>query len=69
MNRHELDVFSLVCGSVFLAVVAGWLLTRWITLDLPSPGWLVASALVLLGILGLLTTSLHRHGTAAGPDT
>jgi len=69
MNRHALDVFSLVCGSVFLAVVAGWLVTRWINLDLPPAGWFVASALVLLGILGLVVTGLHRHGAAPGAGT
>jgi uncharacterized membrane protein len=68
MNRHALDVVSLVFGSVFLAAVAAWLLTRWVTVDLPSAGWLVASALVLLGVLGLITTGRRRQG-AGSSDT
>jgi hypothetical protein len=62
MNRHALDALSLVFGSVFLAVVAAWLVTRWVEIDLPSAGWLAASALVLLGVLGLVTTGTRRHG-------
>jgi hypothetical protein len=66
MNRHALDALSLAFGSVFLAVVAGWLLTRWVEVDLPSAGWLVASALVLLGALGLVTTAAQRPRGTGG---
>jgi hypothetical protein len=62
MNRHALDALSLVFGLVFLAVVAGWLVTRWVDIDLPAAGWLVASALVLLGALGLVTSGTRRRG-------
>jgi hypothetical protein len=38
MNRHALHVLSLVFGSAFLVAVAGWLLARWVNVDLPSAG-------------------------------
>jgi drug/metabolite transporter superfamily protein YnfA len=62
MNRHPLDSLSLGFGTAFLVVAAGWLATRWLTVHLPSPGWLAASGLILLGILGLVTTLLPRRG-------
>lgn len=62
MNKHTTDAVSLGFGTAFLVVVAGWLLTRWVSVDLPSVGWLVAPALVLLGLVGLIATLLERGG-------
>lgn len=54
MNKHALDAVSLATGVVFLAVAAWWLLDRVIAVDAPSAGWIVAGALLLGGLLGLV---------------
>jgi hypothetical protein len=53
MNKHATDVVSLTVGSVFLGIVAVWLLGRLVTVDLPRFGWFVAGALIVLGALGV----------------
>jgi hypothetical protein len=62
MNRHARDTVSLIFGFAFVLVAAVWLLTRLVAVQLPSAGWIAASGLVLLGILGLLSTVLPRRG-------
>lgn len=62
MNKHDTDVLSLTFGSVFLAVVVWWLVARWVSVDLPTGGWLVAGGLILLGLLGLYAT-VRPHGS------
>jgi len=64
MNRHDTDVLSLTFGLVFAAVVGGWLLLRWVSVAALHAGWLLASVLIILGVLGILTTvcsSRHRE--------
>ncbi len=52
MRRHDLDLFSLVAGLVFVAVAAGHLLDVW--LDLDMDGRFVAPlALVTIGVASL----------------
>jgi hypothetical protein len=62
MSRHVSDGVSLIFGIAFLAVAAGWTLNRWLDVTMPSAGWIVASALVLFGVLGLVTTVIRRRG-------
>ena len=69
MNKHATDAVSLGFGSVFLAAVAGWLVTSWFAVDPPSVGWLVAGGLVLLGVFGLVATILQRRGDDPGAST
>lgn len=56
MKRHGADVVSVTLGSVFLVVVAWWLLVRVVRIDLPEPGWVLATVLVLSGLLGVFGT-------------
>ena len=66
MNRHTTDAVSLGFGATFLAVVAAWLLNRFVALDLPSPGWLIAVGLVVVGAVGLVASVVRGRG---GPDS
>lgn len=52
MRRHELDVFSLVAGLVFLAVAAGHLADEAGGFDFDGR-WVVPVAMVAIGIAGL----------------
>jgi hypothetical protein len=66
MNRHGTDTVSLGFGLVFLVVLAGWLLTRLVEVDLPPAGWLIAGAFVLLGVLGVVVTLRTTGRTTTG---
>jgi hypothetical protein len=67
MNRHVSDIVSLIFGIVFVGLAAGWMLNQWLDVTMPSAGWVAASALVLFGALGLITTVVQRRGgTPAG---
>ncbi len=57
MKRHGTDGISLAFGSIFLAVVAWWLLARSIHVHLPHTGWFVAGGLIVLGLLGLVAAA------------
>ena len=52
MRRHELDVFSLVTGLVFVAVAAGHLLDESSQLDFDGR-WVVPLVMVAIGVAGL----------------
>ena len=52
MRRHELDVFSLVAGLVFVAVAIGHLLDEGAGLDFDGR-WIAPVVLVALGAAGL----------------
>jgi hypothetical protein len=54
MRRHDVDPVSLVSGAVFVSLVAVWLGTRLLDVDLPSLGWVAAGTLVVLGALGVV---------------
>jgi hypothetical protein len=60
MKKHDLDAVSFAFGAVFLSLVAVWLVARLIDVELPSAGWLFASALIFLGIVGVVLTLLPR---------
>jgi O-antigen/teichoic acid export membrane protein len=65
MNKHAWDTLSLIFGVTFLAAVGAWLVSEWLTVDLPPAGWLLAAGLVLFGVLGLISTVLQRRGQDA----
>jgi hypothetical protein len=52
VRRHELDVFSLVAGLVFVAVAIGHLLDEGAGLDFDGR-WIAPVVLVALGAAGL----------------
>lgn len=52
MRRHEMDVFSLVAGLVFLAVAAGHLLDEAVGFDFDGR-WVLPVAMVAIGVGGL----------------
>ena len=54
MKPHRMDGVSLSFGLIFLFVAAWWAVSRVVTVSLPNPGWLVAGALILFGVFGLL---------------
>jgi hypothetical protein len=58
MNKHGLDAVSFAFGAVFLSLIVVWLGVRLIDVELPSAGWLVAGALIVLGLLGVVLTLL-----------
>ena len=72
-GRHRTDLLSLFFGVIFLAVAGAWAATRYLGLDwmfvwrLPDFGWVVAGALVLLGLLGIVA-SLRRPASADVAD-
>ena len=55
MKRHEVDVFSLVFGLIFLAVTAAWLVAKTVEVTWLSMAWIAVGALVAVGLTGLLT--------------
>ena len=74
-GRHRTDVLSLFFGLIFLALAGAWAATRYLGLDwmfvwrLPDFGWVIAGALVLLGLLGIVASLRPRrtHESVAGP--
>ncbi len=64
MKRHDTDLVSLVFALVFLLVAALWPLWTVGVLDTEKLRWVPASALVLIGIVGV-TLSILRSRPAA----
>jgi hypothetical protein len=54
MKPHRTDGVSLSFGILFLLVVLWWSVSRVVTLHLPAIGWLIAGALIVFGVTGLL---------------
>lgn len=67
MRRHEVDVFSLVTGLVFVAVAAGHLLDVGTDLDF-NGRWIVPIVLVALGVAGLAGVLRSRGGAPSTTD-
>ena len=65
MRRHELDVFSLVTGLVFVAVAAGHLLDESSQMDFDGR-WVVPLVLVAVGVAGLAGLVRGREPRPAG---
>jgi hypothetical protein len=67
-TKHRLDTVSLVFGVLFLVVVGWWLFGNAVTVPLPGLGWLVAAALILFGVLGLLGALRGDRRNRSGDD-
>jgi hypothetical protein len=63
MKPHRTDGVSLSFGLIFLAVALWWAVAQVVTVRLPALGWLAAGALILFGVVGLL--SAIRSGRRA----
>ncbi len=61
MNRHEVDVLSLVFGVAFLVVAAVWAVAMVIDISWFSIGWLFAGGLVLMGMAGIFSAIRPGH--------
>ena len=53
MKPHRTDGLSLTFGLIFLGIVIVWLFNAVLNLKIREPGWIVAGALILFGLLGL----------------
>jgi hypothetical protein len=67
VTRHGTDVVSLVFGLLFLVTAVLWLFGAAVTVPLPGLGWLVALALIVFGVLGLLG-ALRGDRARRSPD-
>jgi hypothetical protein len=54
MKPHRTDGVSLSFGLIFLTVALWWAVSQVVDVRLPNAGWLVAGALILFGVVGLL---------------
>lgn len=54
MKGHRTDAVSLVFGVIFLVIAAWWPLSHTFSIGFAAAGWIVAVALILLGVLGLV---------------
>lgn len=66
MKRHDTDLVSLVFALVFLLVAAMWPLWTVGVLDTESLRWVPASALVLIGLVGVALSIRRSRPTAQG---
>lgn len=67
MRRHAFDPVSFTFGVLFLAVAAAGLTGPWALRDLDL-AWLGPAALVLLGVVVLLTAQSPRGAPRPHPD-
>lgn len=65
MKAHRTDLVSFAFGLVFLALSAWWLLAQILGFALPAVGWFLASALILIGVFGLV--GALRSGQSGPP--
>ncbi|WP_433300767.1 hypothetical protein ACQP2F_04185 [Actinoplanes sp. CA-030573] len=66
MKPHRTDGVSLSFGVIFLLVAIWWAVSRVVTIHLPAVGWLVAGALIMFGVIGLL--GAIRSGRRPAPQ-
>ncbi|GAA1785409.1 hypothetical protein GCM10009682_04310 [Luedemannella flava] len=69
MNRHRTDAVSLGFGLIFLFIVVAWLGGSYLDVGLPNLGWLLALALIGLGLFGVLVNLRPRREPAAATPT
>jgi hypothetical protein len=68
MRPHRTDGVSLSFGLLFLAVALWWAVAQVVTVRLPALGWLAAGALILFGVVGLLSAIRSgRRAEVPGP--
>lgn len=53
MKRHSTDVVSLLFGILFLSFASWWLIDRYVDIRIPHLGWITASVLIVVGLLGV----------------
>jgi len=61
MNKHRTDRWSLGFGILFLTFVLWWLLASQVNIHLPTAGLILATGLILFGVLGLLGSLRPRR--------
>ena len=67
MRPHRTDGVSLSFGVIFLMVALWWAISQVVHLRLPALGWLVAGALILFGVIGLLGAIRSGRRTEPAP--
>ncbi|GAA4688674.1 hypothetical protein [Phytohabitans rumicis] len=67
MKPHRTDGVSLTFALIFLSMATWWFIAQLVDLELPVVGWFVASALILLGALGLIGALRSGRGDQAAP--
>jgi hypothetical protein len=68
MRPHRTDGISLSFGLIFLTVAVWWAVAQVVAVRLPAVGWVVAGALILFGVVGLLgAIRSGRHVEVAAP--
>lgn len=67
MKPHRTDGVSLTFALVFLFIAGWWFIAQLFHLPLPAVGWFVASALILLGALGLMGALRSGKGEPLPP--
>lgn len=67
MKAHRTDGVSGFFGLVFLSIAAWWLVAHLMELTLPTVGWFVAGALILLGLVGLIGALRSNRSAPPGP--
>jgi hypothetical protein len=69
MKPHRTDGLSLTFGLIFLGIVIVWLFNAVLNLKIQEPGWIVAGALILFGLLGLFGALRSESRTEPKPES
>jgi hypothetical protein len=70
MRPHHTDGVSLTFGLIFVVILVAWLFGSVANVTLPRPGWFVAVALIVFGVLGLVgLLRSDRRRSNGGTDT
>jgi hypothetical protein len=69
MKRHGTDGVSLAFALIFLALSAWWLIGRYVSIDVPNLGWVMAVGLIVVGLLGVAMSlrSNRREPVSGAP--